>query len=158
MKRPPVLIYEKADKWTAALRCALAAFRSPGAAAPAASRRTIVQLRSLADLAAEIKTGRASVVLVELTAGNAARVLDFVARHGEDSPAVRFVVVAGPAEAGWEPAARLAGAAHFATTLFDLQPIVPLVQFLQPLPPESETLAERVWRELPWRPVAAAKT
>jgi len=158
VERAPAILYEKSGYWAAGLRAALAA-RDAALGRSTATACDLVELRSLADLDAAIAAGPARVVVLELTAANAPRVLDAVARHRRESPQLRAVVVGKPELRCWEPALWWAGVCYLTTTVRRLGPVIELMLRLPTLDPKPVSIQEQAWRSLPWsRPAQPTDT
>lgn len=151
MNQLPVIVYEQSNYWAAGLRrwSALISCRGsrPGASGEAIE---LYETRMLGDALSAIGPKYAGLLVVELTAANAARVLDAVGRLYLEYPEMKTVVVARHELSAWEEPARAAGALYFATSIRQLEPVVTIAQQADAGCDESLSWREQVRRRLPW--------
>ena len=97
----------------------------------------------------------AALLVVEMTAGSAAQMLAAAARLGRDYPAARLVALAdGRLE--WTKWSILeAGAAWFCSSPRRLAEVAEIARRHRAnVPRPSQSLEEKIWDELPWKPPA----
>jgi DNA-binding LytR/AlgR family response regulator len=138
-----LIVTERSGRWAVALRRELSA-----------AGLRLREARSLPecwDLLAE--TPEAFLVL-ELTAANAAPLVQRLAGVPRQFPAARAAVVAERGLAEFEVLVREAGAVHFVCSPRRLAPLAAAVRrHMVQLPPPPQGLAERIWAGLPWAAV-----
>jgi hypothetical protein len=140
-----VLVYEKSPYWSIGLR----RLYETQCGAQESQAPRIGERRILAEVLREAAKDFTGVLLLELTHGNAERLLDGAVRLERENPDAKKVVVARGELAAWEPAARTAGAVYFASSLAELGPVVELIA-RRPRRPRSLDRLTQIWDELPW--------
>jgi DNA-binding NtrC family response regulator len=133
-----LIVCERTGRWAAALRSAW----SP-------PRGWLRETRSSAECLEALDAAPASLVLVELLAGDAADGLELLAAIDRRHPLARSAVVAQRGLERLEPLARELGAIHFTVVPRDVRPLVRLVErALEGTPPPELPLVERLLAEL----------
>jgi hypothetical protein len=95
----------------------------------------------------------AAFMIVEAAPENLAALSQRMAWFSRDFPQARFAVVAPRKLVHFEWLLREAGAVHFLTSPRNLAPLAGLVvRHLANSPQPQQTLVERIWASLPWRP------
>jgi len=143
--RVRLIVCEQTGLWAARIRTAVA------------RELTLRETRHLADCRAELATAPASLVVVELRAGNAREVLELLAEVGGSYPLARVVVVAPRGSEPCEEGLREAGAVHFTTSPRSAGTIARLAErHAAQVPRPRISFAERIWESLPWPEAAAS--
>ncbi|NQU24738.1 MAG: hypothetical protein HQ567_25935 [Candidatus Nealsonbacteria bacterium] len=107
--------------------------------------------RSLVECWQQLAEAPAGFVVVELTGGNVASLLERLARLPREFPLARVAVVADRSLAKYEWLIREAGAVHFTCSSRQLGPLGRAVRaHLDQAPAPPQTLVEQVWASLPW--------
>jgi hypothetical protein len=134
-----LIVCERTGRWAVALRRELA---------EAGVR--VWETRTVADCWKELAESPASFVVVEL-GGDIAGLLHRMARQPREFPMARLAVVADRALAGYQWLMREAGAVHFLCSPRQVGPLAQLAcRHLAQVPPLQQSLAERIWANLPW--------
>ena len=111
----------------------------------------LVETRSLPDCWEMLARHAGSLLVVELTEGNAEALVDRLARLPREHPRARAVVVADRSLAEYELWVREAGATWFETSPRNLSGIAAMARrHLDSIPAPTRGLAEEVWAKLPW--------
>jgi hypothetical protein len=133
-----LIVCERSGRWAVALRRELADVR-------------VYETRSLVDCFGVLAEAPASFLIVELTGGSAAALLERMARLGRDFPLARMAVVADRSLAGYEWLMREAGAVHFVCSVRQSGPLARLaLRHLAQAPAPPRSLTEQIWAGLPW--------
>jgi hypothetical protein len=135
-----LIVCETSGRWAVALRRELAA-----------AEVRVHETRSLADCWTMLAESPASFLVVELSAGNSAALLQRMARLQREFPLARVAVVADRSLAGYEWLLREAGAVHFLCSPRQCGPLANLARrHLAQAPSPPRSLADRIWADLPW--------
>lgn len=150
MHEPDVIVYERAGRWAAGLKLALACSRRAVSAGSGAA--CLAEARSLAEVSDLLQNAKTGLVVLELALSNAPRIVDFVAHLDDRHPNVKNVVVSRSRDRHWDLAARWAGAMLYVTSLAELAPVAELVERAveRRLVRGRETATKRMWAALPW--------
>lgn len=117
----------------------------------------LVETRNVAECWERLAEAPASLLVVELTGGNADALLARMGSCPRCFPLARAVVVADRRLAGHEWLAREAGAVMFVTSPRRAVALANLARrHLASRPEPSETTTQRIWNALPWREFAQA--
>ncbi len=136
-----LIVCERTGAWAVALRRELA---------EAGVR--VWETRTLDYCWSELAESPASVVVLELAAGNVSETLHRLVRLRREFPGARLAVAAERRLARFEPLLREAGAVGFASSPRQVGALARLAcRRLAQVPPPSQSLTERVWANLPWR-------
>jgi hypothetical protein len=112
--------------------------------------------RSLSECEAHLLAATNSLVVVELTGGNAPQGIERVERWRRRFPASATVLVAARDLASWRDLAMEAGAACFTTSPRDLNEVATILdRHRRRFPQPATAAAERIWKELPFSPAVA---
>jgi hypothetical protein len=135
-----LIVCEASGRWAAALRRELAA-----------AEVRVYETRSLADCWTMLAESPASLLVVELSPGGAAALLQRTVRLERDFPLARVAVVADRPLAGYEWLLREAGAVHFLCLPRQCGPLADLAcRHLAQAPSPPRSLGEQIWAGLPW--------
>jgi hypothetical protein len=143
--RVRLIVCERSGLWATRIR--------PALGRELAMRET----RLLADCRAELAAAPASLLVVELRAGNAREVFDLLVEVSATYPLARVVVVASRGSEASEDALREAGAVHFSTSPRTASTITRLAQRHADRVPRSRVgFSDRIWESLPWAEAATS--
>jgi hypothetical protein len=159
MPAPDVVLFERSNDWRAGLRRMIQARRSARLqAGPLEARLRIHSVRTLEEALRLAHERPGGVLMLELTRNNAERVLDAVIALDRRRPDAKIVVVARRSEGGWERPARLTGVVHFASSVWQLAPVVESIERSGGRQAEEAGSIAQIWRRLPWRDFETRKT
>lgn len=137
---PHLIVCERSGRWAVALRRELGEVEC-----------RLEETRVLADCWDRLAEHPASIVVLELSAGNAAALVDGLGRCERQFPGARVAVVAVGELQPYEWLVREAGAVHFVTSPRQLGPLAAVARRHWSQTPEPRrSLAERIWAGLPW--------
>jgi hypothetical protein len=137
---PRIIVSERSGRWAVALRREL----GPGS--------RILETRSIAECWACLSKTPASLVVVELNAGNVDTLLGRMARREREYPRVRVAVFADRRLAGYEWLLREAGAAVFLSSPRRAAVLADLARrHLARHPVEAVETCEAILAALPWK-------
>ena len=140
MKAARLIVSEKTGRWAVALRRELAG-----------SSVRIQQTRSLPECIEELTARRGSLLALEATWTNLAKVLDVLGQMQRRFPLARAVVLADRSLDNTKWLLREAGALHVTCSPRLLAPVARLAQrHLTAAPQEQLPVTERMMASLPW--------
>jgi hypothetical protein len=135
-----LIVCERSGAWAAALGQLLAGHEV-----------RMRQTRSLAECQKELTTAPNSFVALELTAENAAAVVELLWASGRNHPQATCVALAAGEGAAFEWMVREAGAAHVVTSRRDLPEVAKMVRrHCSRVPGRRASIQEQIWASLPW--------
>jgi hypothetical protein len=146
MTKAQVILCERGAAWAAAVA---------GQLPPDVRLR---QTRAVGECVSVLAEAPTSLLAVELTSQNLARVLATMDEVSRKFPQARVVVLAQRGLEGYEWLLREAGALHFTASPRELAGFEALARrhFERVPGPPTATLAAQVWDALPWNDVATA--
>jgi hypothetical protein len=146
MSSARLILCEKTSRWAAAFR-----------AAPSGGELPLVECRSLSQCSDALRQSPASAVAVEVSAANAAAMLDWLLQMRREHPRAAAIVLLDAALAASEPVWREAGAVGVLHSTRQVPAASRLVRRHLALAPAQDLgLREAVARRLPWANSASA--
>jgi len=137
-----LIVCERSGRWAIALRRQLAE-----------AGVQVHQSRGLADCWELLREAPGSFLVVEVAPAETEGLLRRLARLHREFPLARLAVVADRAGAGCQWLLREAGAVHFTCSPRQLGPLAGVVcRHLAQVPAPPQTLSDRLWASLPWKP------
>ena len=135
-----VIVCERTGQWAAALRRELTT-----------AGVHLAETRSLKEAWESLATAPASMLIIELTAGNVDSLLRRMAWLARDFPRARLAIVASRRLSEYQWLLREAGAVHFLCSPRRIGSLAELaMRHMAAVPMPQQTLVERIWDSLPW--------
>ncbi len=146
MNQPALIVLERSGDWAVALRRHL----DPDV--------RVVETRSLRECTERLREHPAAIAALELTPTNPPAIVQFLARAGNEFPAVRAVVVASRQMAEYENLIREAGAIHFVVSTRSLGEVAEIIRRRQiqleaisaDIPDDAQDPRPAILANLPW--------
>lgn len=144
MSAPAIVVCEQSNRWTVLLRSLL----------PAAARRGLRETRHAAECLEALAAPGVRLCVVELPAARPLAGIELLAQIEGRAWPLKTAAVAPFEAAEYEPLARAAGAAAFATSAWQVVAWQDWIAGLFCDRPQPNALRDALWDRLPWQQAA----